>query len=221
MRDATTTPAANFSSNPEGGLAAVRRFVFAHRMALGVSAAVPCIVLAQSSRTARRPAALATGAGLTLFVAGLLLRAWAAAHAGRHTRSARVEAERLVTTGPYAHVRNPIYLGTILLALGTVLSLGNRLLAMAGGVILVGLYANLIPAEEAYLKEKFPQEYDAYRRKVGRLIPKVRPWRRVKTATVDWHAARGEWRVAAAALALVALARWGVPRSAFRVPGSA
>src|SRR5688500_17928599 len=52
-------------------------------------------------------------------------RAWAAACAGGHTRTGRIEAPDLVTGGPYAFVRNPIYLGSFLLGLGMVGLLGD------------------------------------------------------------------------------------------------
>src|SRR6187402_1723652 len=49
---------------------------------------------------------------------GLALRAWGSGCAGLHTRSAKIEGAQLVTGGPFAYVRNPIYLGSMILGLG-------------------------------------------------------------------------------------------------------
>ena len=64
--------------------------------------------------------------GLSLVLAGLAIRMWAAGFAGRHTRSEQIEGSKLATTGPYAHLRNPIYLGSALLGVGMVLLIGDR-----------------------------------------------------------------------------------------------
>ena len=61
-----------------------------------------------------RPTSVSLITGLPISVLGLLLRGWAAGHLAKN--------ERLAMTGPYAYVRNPLYLGTLLVAAGLVIS---------------------------------------------------------------------------------------------------
>ncbi len=127
-----------------------------------------------------------------LVAAGLGIRAWAAACAGEHTREAAISAPRLVTDGPYAWVRNPIYLGTMVLSLGMLGMIGDVRLVPLGMVILLALYATLIPAEERFLREKFGEEYVRYQCGVRRLWPNFRKWSGAREVGRDWKNARGE-----------------------------
>jgi len=85
--------------------------------------------------------------------------------------------ERLVTTGAYRYVRNPMYLAVLATILGQALLLGQPVLvAYAGGVaamfvIWVRLY------EEPVLRQQFGAEYEAYRRAVPAWWPRLRPWK--------------------------------------------
>jgi protein-S-isoprenylcysteine O-methyltransferase Ste14 len=80
---------------------------------------------------------------------------------------------RLVTTGPYRHMRNPIYTSFLLMGLGMALSATNWLVGPP--LLLVGLLCCLrIPVEERFLRQRYPAEYDAYRARSGRLFPKLR-----------------------------------------------
>jgi len=85
--------------------------------------------------------------------------------------------ERLVTTGAYRHVRNPMYLAVLSAIVGQALVLGRPgLLTYAGGVaamfvIWVRLY------EEPVLRQQFGAEYEAYLRAVPAWWPRLRPWR--------------------------------------------
>ena len=134
---------------------------------------------------------------------------WAAGFAGRHTRSEQIEGSKLATTGPYAHLRNPIYLGSALLGVGMVLLIGDRRLLTPCAVTLLVLYFGLIPAEEEFLSEKFREEYEAYCRHVPRFLPRLRPWANAgaEKKLFDWSAASGEWR-----LSLILGAIWGTFR---------
>lgn len=105
---------------------------------------------------------IAIGALITL--PGLWLRALAAGHV-------RKNAE-LTTSGPYAYTRNPLYLGSIIIAVGFALAAWNVWV----GVILVGMflaiYLPVIRSEEAFLRGTFP-EFAAYEREVPRLVPRL------------------------------------------------
>ena len=112
-------------------------------------------------------------AGLALCLAGFLFAIWARAYLGGNwgiPMSLRREHE-LVTRGPYARVRHPIYSGLLLAGLGTVLALGAQWLPVLvlGGVFFVFSART----EEKMLCERFPDAYPPYRRRTKMLIPYV------------------------------------------------
>ena len=86
-------------------------FVFGKR---GLLLAVPAVALAALGK----PSAFSIAVGLPLAFAGEALRAWAVGFSGVTTRSDMVEAPALVTAGPYAYVRNPLYVGNFVTAAG-------------------------------------------------------------------------------------------------------
>ncbi|HWO42370.1 MAG TPA: isoprenylcysteine carboxylmethyltransferase family protein [Candidatus Eisenbacteria bacterium] len=105
---------------------------------------------------------------------GELLRIWAISHAGQHTRSRRLKAPVLVTTGPYACTRNPIYAGNFLIGLGlTVLSEALVFIPIFCAAFFLQ-YRAIIGAEENFLAEKFGAEYANYTGEVPRWFPTVR-----------------------------------------------
>ena len=114
---------------------------------------------------------------LLIVAAGIGLRTWAGGSAGNHTRTVEIEAPQLTTGGPYAYVRNPIYLGTVIIGIGMVGILGDARLLVLHAVVSTLLFALVVPCEEQFLRTKYGGEYEAYFRAVPRLIPKFRPWR--------------------------------------------
>ena len=111
------------------------------------------------------------GIGMVLFVTGLGLAVWARVHLGRNwgtPMSEKVDAE-LVTTGPYQFIRNPIYSGIILAAIGTSVAISWYWLVAA---VLMGAYfvysANV---EEQTMLRLFPDTYPEYKRSTKKLIP--------------------------------------------------
>ncbi len=109
--------------------------------------------------------------GLVLFLMGLGLAVWARVHLGRNwgtPMSEKVDAE-LVTTGPYQYIRNPIYSGIILAAVGTSVAISWYWLV---AVVLMGAYfvysANV---EEQTMQRLFPNTYPEYRCSTKKLIP--------------------------------------------------
>lgn len=106
--------------------------------------------------------------GAVLIVAGILVRGLASGHI-------RKNAE-LSTGGPYAYTRNPLYLGSLLIAAGFLIAARNPWIALAAALVFIFIYVPVITAEERYLMSRFP-EYAEYAARVPRLVPRwrVRP----------------------------------------------
>lgn len=112
--------------------------------------------------------------GIGCLVAGGLLRIWAVSHPGKHTRSRTIKAPSLITTGPYAFVRNPIYLGNFLIGLGLVVT-AEAMLWIPFYFFIFGLpYRRIVAQEEKFLKHRFGDEFDRYCDTVPRWIPRVK-----------------------------------------------
>ena len=123
-----------------------------------------------------RPAPLPVVLGSLLTVLGESLRIWAVGYAGGSTRTRTLGAARdLVTTGPYAHVRNPLYLGNLILCLGVcvVANVYWMIAVLAIGFLIQ--YTPIIRSEETYLMDVCGDRYRAYCAAVPRLIPHPRP----------------------------------------------
>ena len=118
-------------------------------------------------------------AGLVLTLVGESLRLWALGYTGQPTRSQDLVAPELITAGPYSVVRNPLYLGNVLNALGvTVAAMGGHgprdgLLLFLGAVLsLVVVYGACIAVEEDFLVARFGDDYEDYRSRVPTLVPR-------------------------------------------------
>ena len=111
--------------------------------------------------------------GSVLVVAGLAVRAAASGHI-------RKNAE-LSTTGPYAYTRNPLYLGSILIAAGFVLAAHNLWIVLATILMFIIIYLPVIRAEETYLRSTFGG-YDEYAAQVPRFFPRLSPRRSVASS---------------------------------------
>jgi len=153
----------------------LRAQVFKHR---GVLLVVPALILIAGGT----PSALSIAVGVPLALAGEALRCWAVGYSGTTTRGDVVTAPALTTAGPYAYVRNPLYLGNFVTALGFTLAFtgGNSPPVRAGLAVLalgmmLAVYATIVPHEEAYLRATFGQEYDDYARRVPAVIPRPTP----------------------------------------------
>ena len=113
-----------------------------------------------------QPAFDSLAAGLPVSVVGLLLRGWAAGHLAKN--------ERLTTTGPYAHLRNPLYLGTLLVAAGLAIAAREPLLALIFAAVFILVYLPAIEQEEQHLRKLFPG-YTDYASRVPLLRPRLKP----------------------------------------------
>ncbi|MEP9411472.1 MAG: isoprenylcysteine carboxylmethyltransferase family protein [Candidatus Brocadia sp.] len=113
--------------------------------------------------------------GVTIALSGQILRALTIglAYIKRGGKKKQVYAERLVQNGIFAHCRNPLYFGNILILLGVGIA-GNSLLFILFGIpFLLFAYLAIICAEENYLGKKFGQEFKDYCERVNRIIPNL------------------------------------------------
>jgi protein-S-isoprenylcysteine O-methyltransferase Ste14 len=117
----------------------------------------------------RRPLVHAAVAwSLALVLPGIWLRAYASGYVKKNLE--------LAVTGPYAHTRNPLYLGSMLIAAGFALALLSWPLALLMAAGFGVIYVPVIASEERFLRAAFPG-FDAYCRQVPRLIPRLTPAR--------------------------------------------
>jgi len=103
--------------------------------------------------------------GLPVSVAGLALRGWAAGCLAKN--------QRLATSGPYAHLRNPLYMGTLLVAAGLVIAARNASLGLLFAAVFGLIYLPVIQLEEQHLRSLFP-DYANYAERVPALFPRLR-----------------------------------------------
>lgn len=116
----------------------------------------------------------------------------------------KVYAEDLVTTGLYAHVRNPMYVGNFFLIIGLAMASNSWVFALAGVPLALGMHKAIVAAEENFLRNKFGPQFEAYCARVPRWVPRLAglattlggmnfEWRRVVAkeyaATFDWFSA--------------------------------
>jgi protein-S-isoprenylcysteine O-methyltransferase Ste14 len=108
------------------------------------------------------PSARSLAVGVAVSAMGLALRAWAAGHLAKN--------QRLTTGGPYAYVRNPLYLGTLVVAGGLALACRSLGLAVLFALVFLFIYLPVVMLEEQHLRELFP-EFERYAQTVPAFIP--------------------------------------------------
>lgn len=147
---------------------------------------------------AARPTWESLVVGLPVGALGLALRAWAAGHLAKNLE--------LATTGPYAYVRNPLYLGTLMAALGLVIAARRLSLALLFAAVFLFLYLPVIEQEEQHLRKLFAG-FDDYAARVPLLVPR---WRGRPRGRFRWELYRRnrEYQALAAFLAVAAFLIW-------------
>ena len=121
----------------------------------------------------RAPQPAAVAGSLALVLPGLWLRGYAAGYVKKN--------RELTQTGPYAYTRNPLYLGSMLMAAGFAVALLSWLVALVLAVGFVVIYVPVIASEERILRATFP-DFEAYCRRVPRLIPR---WSRARPTEAE------------------------------------
>ncbi|MGA7523988.1 MAG: isoprenylcysteine carboxylmethyltransferase family protein [Acidobacteriaceae bacterium] len=127
-----------------------------------------------------RPSWMFLGLSLILVVPGLLLRGYASGYVKKNAE--------LTVTGPYAHTRNPLYLGSMLIAAGFAVASRSIWIAAVLIVLFLAIYIPVIRGEEEYLRSVFPG-FDAWAARVPRLLPRITPARQPGEAAGVFSAA--------------------------------
>lgn len=163
-----------------------------------------------------RPSFLSMGAGLAVALCGELLRAWGVAFAGSETRTTSgVGASRLVTSGPFGILRNPLYLGNIILYSGVGVMSWALIpwLQIAALAWFIFQYTLIVREEEEFLRATFGEEYRKYCARVHRFLPRFRAAAEDPSPAPDWRAGwRSEYRTLQAILIVLLLLviRWRI-----------
>ncbi len=131
------------------------------------------------------PGPASAAVGVALVLAGMAVRSWAAGHL--------VKTLHLAASGPYLHLRHPLYLGTLLCTIGCGWLLGGgAALAVASGAV-VWFAVHYFPRKERGEAHRLEQahgiDFVRYRAAVPALVPRFDAWR-APTAATRWSAAR-------------------------------
>jgi protein-S-isoprenylcysteine O-methyltransferase Ste14 len=157
----------NRSVNPPR--AALGEWLFRHRTALPVPIALAILAI-PPGETPRPGTTVLAGVVLTLL--GELIRLWAVHHIGVISRTRSDRLGPLVESGPFAIVRNPLYLGNIALWVGFALAASVVWLAPVIVVLLGAEYHAIVRWEESLLEARLGEAYRQYAARVPRWMPK-------------------------------------------------
>lgn len=115
-----------------------------------------------------KPTGLSLTVGAFIAIAGIIVRAIASGHIRKNAQ--------LAITGPYAYTRNPLYLGSIIIAIGFIIAARNVWIGLASLAMFAFIYLPVIRAEENYLRSTFPG-FEDYASNVPRFFPRFTPYR--------------------------------------------
>lgn len=137
--------------------------------------------------------------GLPLSLIGLFLRGWAAGHLAKD--------RELATSGPYAYLRNPLYVGTLITAFGLVIAARNAWLAALFAVVFLLVYLPAVELEEQHLRLIF-EAYAEYARHINRFLPWTRYSKSQKHFSRALYVRNEEYKAALGWLIAVAWLLW-------------
>ena len=117
-----------------------------------------------------RPMPATLAAGIAIAAIGVLLRVWACGHLRK--------SSELDVSGPYAYTRNPLYLGTFIIALGFGVASGSWWLFLLISAYVGSIYFPVMNVEAVVLKERLGSEYIDYADNVPLLFPRLTAWKK-------------------------------------------
>ncbi|MXY69889.1 MAG: isoprenylcysteine carboxylmethyltransferase family protein [Acidobacteriia bacterium] len=124
------------------------------------------ILLAVAAGWLAQPTVASVVLGLPLVLAGLALRAWAAGHLRKN--------QQLAISGPYAHVRNPLYIGSLSAGVGFGICSAHPILLVAILVVFTAWFLPVVGEEEGHIRKILPG-YREYESRVPRFVPACKP----------------------------------------------
>lgn len=165
------------SANTHPNARAMERWQsIARRIRVPLGFVVAALYVFELWRRAPEPSAIAWS--LALVLPGLWLRGYAAGYVKKN--------RELTQTGPYARTRNPLYLGSILIAAGFAVALLSWTVAIALAVMFFLIYVPVIASEERFLRATFP-EFETYCQCVPRLLPRLSAAKIPAQRALDWN----------------------------------
>jgi len=166
-----------------------------YRVPVGWVVGVVVLVLA-------RPTLLSMTLGLPLVAAGEALRIWASGHIEK--------TKVLATGGPYAHCRHPLYVGSLLIALGAAVASASPWVVLAVAVYFLAFFPSVMREETEFIAKKFPEDHAAWSAEVPPFWPRLTAGG-PRSSHFEWSqvAVNREWRTVAAlpAIAVILYAR--------------
>ena len=143
-----------------------------------IAGLIPWLITHWRVREDTSTLSLIIGAVMTAAGAAILIECFARfARTSGGTPAPVAPTQRLVVTGLYRYVRNPMYVGVLLLIFGQMLLFSSAALLAYGVAIWTAFHVFVVFFEEHRLQREFGEEYDLYVRNVPRWIPRVTPWR--------------------------------------------
>jgi len=171
--DPAAAPGGQESGSPPGGL------LFRHRNVVGVGLAISigilCLLHSIAFPLWRMPLEpWHLGVGFALLAAGVCLRLWAILQIGGSARkTSRLKAVRIISWGPFALVRNPLYIANATVFAGFTVLCGFYWMLPLVLAILWIWYDAIVRREEEFLDASFPREYAEYKQSTNRWIPRL------------------------------------------------
>ena len=150
----------------------IRGFFFKYRSYTPIPIGIMIVYFA-------RPEIIYVCIGVGLLLIGETIRIWSVSYAGGETRTRNVGAKKLCSSGPYAFVRNPLYVGNMFMYVGVVFIAGaaNILLMAATTLAFFTVqYSLIIALEEEKLEELFGRKYQIYKKNVPAVFPRALRW---------------------------------------------
>ncbi len=168
-------------------LAKLGDLFFRNRSYIPIPFLILCLVFME-------PTPLSLSAGFVLALLGEMLRIWSVSYAGSETRTTSgVGGSYLVTQGPYSIVRNPLYIGNMMIYTGIGV-MSNALfpyLQIAGLLFFLFQYYCIIHVEEFFLREKFGKVFELFTSSVNRFVPGFKPIPKEIDSQLEFNLSKG------------------------------